>query len=320
MLLHHPDQGPVEPEIRRPRPPVRRRQRRAAHRRQQHQRRGAGGGDDHRGPAQHALRRLGHPVRPELRGPGRGALPGRRVPRRGLGRSNHPSARVGPGGGPVGHGQQRRGVRRLADPGPGRDHRDRGRAPAGAALAARAGRRAALRPVRGAGRGPARGPGSAGQPGTAAAGPAGGVGGPSRSPAYPVPAAAPAGGDRAAGRGRPAARDHLHLQPGRLRRGGPAVPGRGPAADHAGRSGGHHPDRGTADGGGSRVGPPGARLRRVAHRPAARYRCPPRGHAADLQGSGGGAVRGRAGAGGLRDRDAGPRDQHARPHGRHRAA
>ena len=31
----------------------------------------------------------------------------------------------------------------------------------------------------------------------------------------PVPAAAAAGGDRAAGRGRPAARDHLHLQPGR---------------------------------------------------------------------------------------------------------
>jgi Superfamily II RNA helicase len=45
---------------------------------------------------------------------------------------------------PVGHGQQRRGVRRLADPGPGRDHRDRGRAPPGAAVAARAGGRAAL--------------------------------------------------------------------------------------------------------------------------------------------------------------------------------
>ena len=34
---------------------------RPAHRRQQDQRRGAGGGDDHRGAAQHALRRLAHP-------------------------------------------------------------------------------------------------------------------------------------------------------------------------------------------------------------------------------------------------------------------
>ena len=104
--------------------------------------------------------------------------------------------------------------------------------------------------------------------------------GPGWAPPGPVPAAAPAGGDRAAGRGRPAARDHLHLQPGRLRRGGPAVPGRGPAADHAGRSGGHHRDRGTADGRHPRVRPPGARLRRMAHRPAARYRRPPRGPAA----------------------------------------
>ena len=60
--------------------------------------------------------------------------------------------------------------------------------------------------------------GRAGQPGAAAAGPAGGVGRPPGGrggAAGPVPAAAAAGGDRAAGRGRPAARDHLHLQPGR---------------------------------------------------------------------------------------------------------
>ena len=36
------------------------------------------------------------------------------VARRGLGRSDHPPARVGPGGGPVRDREQRRGVRRLA--------------------------------------------------------------------------------------------------------------------------------------------------------------------------------------------------------------
>src|SRR6478672_561260 len=129
----------------------------------------------------------------------------------------------------------------------------------------------------------------------------------------PVPAAAPAAGDRAAGRGGPAPRDHLHLQPGGLRRGGPPVPGRGPAPDHAGRGGGHHKDRGTPDRRHPGSRPPGAGLRRVAHRPAARARRSPRGHAARLQGGRRGVVRVRAGAGGLRDRDAGARDQHAGP-------
>ena len=54
-----------------------------------------------------------------------------------------------------------------------------------------------------------------------------------RAPAAPVPAGLPARRDLAAGRQRAAARDHVHLQPGRLRRGGRAVPGRRPAADHA---------------------------------------------------------------------------------------
>ena len=58
VLLHHADQGAVEPEVRRPGPPLRRRQGRAADRRQHGQRRGAGRRDDHRGAAQHALRRL----------------------------------------------------------------------------------------------------------------------------------------------------------------------------------------------------------------------------------------------------------------------
>ena len=59
-LLHHADQGAVEPEVQRPGEAVRRRQGRPAHRRQQHQRRGAGGRDDHRGAAQHAVRRVPH--------------------------------------------------------------------------------------------------------------------------------------------------------------------------------------------------------------------------------------------------------------------
>ena len=50
-----------------------------------------------------------------------------RLARRGLGGSHHPAARVGAGRGPVGHGQQRRGIRRLAGAGPRRHHRDRGR-------------------------------------------------------------------------------------------------------------------------------------------------------------------------------------------------
>ena len=57
--------------------------------------------------------------------------------------------------------------------------------------------------------------------------------GPRRQAAAQVPGRLPAGHDRPAGRRRPAARDHVHLQPGRLRRRGGAVPGRGAAADHA---------------------------------------------------------------------------------------
>ena len=45
---------------------------------------------------------------------------------------------------PVGHGEQRRGVRRVAGPGARRHHGDRGRAPPGAALAAHDGGRAAV--------------------------------------------------------------------------------------------------------------------------------------------------------------------------------
>ena len=57
---------------------------------------------------------------------------------------------------------------------------------------------------------------------------------PARPATAPGPAPVPAGRDIPAGRGRPAARHHLHLQPGRLRRGRPAVPGRR-AAPHPAR-------------------------------------------------------------------------------------
>ena len=95
VLLHDADQGAVEPEVQRPGRPLRRRPGRPAHRRQHRQRRGAGRGDDHRGAAQHAVRRLPHAAGARLRRDGRGALPRRPRPRRGVGGGDHPPARVG---------------------------------------------------------------------------------------------------------------------------------------------------------------------------------------------------------------------------------
>ena len=51
------------------------------------------------------------PGQPRLRGDGRGALPGRPVPRCGLGGGDHRAGRVHPGDRLVGDGEQRRGVR-----------------------------------------------------------------------------------------------------------------------------------------------------------------------------------------------------------------
>ena len=127
---------------------LRRRQRRPADRRQHRQRRGADRGDDHRGAPQHAVRRLPHPAGPGLRGDGRGPLPRRPGPRRGVGGGDHPPAGVGDAGVAVGDGLQRRGVRRVAGHGARRDDDDRGGAAPGAALPARDGRPAAARPVR----------------------------------------------------------------------------------------------------------------------------------------------------------------------------
>ena len=66
---------------------------RAADRRQRHQRRRPGRGHDHRGAAQHDLRRLGQPRRAALRGPRRGPLPPERLPGPGLGGGHHPQPR-----------------------------------------------------------------------------------------------------------------------------------------------------------------------------------------------------------------------------------
>ena len=147
-VLHHPDQGAVEPEVPRPRRALRRGERRPADRRQQHQRRGAGRGDDHRGAAQHAVRRVADPRDARLRRHGRGALPRRPDARRGLGGGDHPPARVGGGRLAVGDRVQRRGVRRVAGHRPRRDHHHRGGAAPGAALPARDRGPADVRPVR----------------------------------------------------------------------------------------------------------------------------------------------------------------------------
>ena len=318
-------------------------ERRPAHRRQRRQRRGAGGRDDHRGAAQHAVRRLAHAARPGLRRDGRGALPRRPDARRGLGGGHHPPPRVGDAGVAVGDRLQRRGVRRVAGDRPRRDHHDpRGEA-AGAALPARHGRAPAARPVRllrrrrerrlrQGGRAGQRGahpdrPRRLGQhaadarPQVAPQGQARVVEEPPRRRQRPSRVDPEPRRRRRAARPRgPAAGDHVHLQPGRLRR------GRDPA--RAGQHPAHHRRRARRDlrprrGGvalAARGGPARPRLPRVPRRPHPRHRRPPRRPAARLQAGRGGAVPGGAGQGRLRDRDPRPRHQHARPHGGHREA
>ena len=146
-VLHDADQGAVQPEVRRPRRAVRPEEGRPADRRQRDQRRRPRGGDDHRGAAQHALRRLPGDRRPRLRGHGRGPLPRRPVPRRRLGRGDHPPPAVGHPRLAVGDRQQRRGVRRVAGDGarPHEGRRQRG-APR-SAVAAHARGQPRVRPV-----------------------------------------------------------------------------------------------------------------------------------------------------------------------------
>ena len=185
VLLHHAHQGAVQPEVRRPRPPLRRRGGRAC----------SPATTPINGDAPvvvmttEVLRNMlyaGSPTLagPRLRGHGRGALPGRPVPRRGVGGGDHPPAGVVRARLAVGDRQQRRGVRRLARHRP-RRHRGRGRgAPAGAAVAARAWSAAGCYDLfveddraRGAGDGSAVPRAPPGQPRTAASWPATTAGG-----------------------------------------------------------------------------------------------------------------------------------------------
>ncbi len=148
VLLHHPDQGAEQPEVRRPGQPLRQRQGRPAHRRQLDQLRGPDRRDDDRGPAEHAVRRVQHPARSLVRRDGRSALPGRPRPWRGVGRGADPPAGLGLGGVVVRDREQRRGVRRLARDRPRQHGRRPGGEAAGAAVPARDGGQAAARPVR----------------------------------------------------------------------------------------------------------------------------------------------------------------------------
>ena len=147
---------------------------------------------------------------------------------------------------PVRDREQHRGVRRLAGH-RARPHRGRRRgAPAGTAVAARHGRRPALRPVRRPQRPPRARPlrrrarvAAAGQPRAGPPRPRRGTllpYGTPRTPGSRRPATetrspvAGRRGQRPRPR-RPAAGHHLHLQPGRLRGRGPAVPALAAAAD-----------------------------------------------------------------------------------------
>ena len=124
-VLHRPDEGAEQPEVPGVRGRIRRERGRSAHRRHQHQLGRAHRGDDHRGAAQHAVRRLRPPHRPRVRGDGRGALPRRPVPRRGVGGGHHPPPRARAARVAERHGVERRGVRRLAAGGARRDRGDR---------------------------------------------------------------------------------------------------------------------------------------------------------------------------------------------------
>ena len=130
----------------------------------------------------------------------------------------------------------------------------------------------------------------------------------------------PRRGHRGARPRRPAARHHLHLQPGGLRGGRrPAARGRHPA---------HHRARGPADPparrGAGRVarrrGPVGARLLRLRRGALARVRRPPRRDAAVVPRDRRGAVHGGPHPRRVRHRDTGTRHQHAGPHGGAREA
>ena len=228
-LLHDADQGPVEPEVRRPPPATRHRAGRAAHRRQRHQRRRRRGGDDHRGAPQHDLRRVAGARAAALRRARRGPLPPGPLPRPGVGGGHHPRAARRRPGVPVGHGVERRGARGVDHhrPRPVR-RRDRGAAADSAGEPLPGGRQGLTRPPPAAdARRRAAQPRGPPPRRRVAAGPVHGRAG---QPARPRSAALlhpePARGGRSPRRRRPAPGDLLHLQPGRVRRRGGGVPRR----------------------------------------------------------------------------------------------
>ena len=181
------------------------------------QRRRPRGRDDHRGAAQHALRRVPGDRRPRLRGHGRGALPRRPVPRRGLGGGDHPPPAVGHPRLAVGDGQQRRGVRRVAGhrARPHEGRRQRG-AP-GPAVAAHAGRQPGVRPVLAAPgrarRGAGRSPRASSPPASAAP--------PSSTPSWSATSASTSGGSTPGTAADRAARARRQLAPAALPAAGP---------------------------------------------------------------------------------------------------
>ena len=148
MLLHDPDQGTEQPEVRRPGQPLRR------------DKVGLLTGDNSinsEAPivvmTTEVLRNMlyagsQHAARSVVRRDGRSALPGRPGSWRSVGRGADPPAGLGLGGVVVGDCEQRGGVRRLAGD-RSRQHRRRaGGEAAGAAVPARDGGQAAARPVR----------------------------------------------------------------------------------------------------------------------------------------------------------------------------
>ena len=135
-----------------------------------------------------------------------------------------------------------------------------------------------------------------------------------------LPHAPPARGGRTPRRRGPPAGDLLHLQPGRLHRRGPALPGRGAAPDRRRRT---LPDPGPGRGAcrdAERLRSRRSRLRPVARHPRSGGGRPPRRDGAGVPGGRRGLLQRGADQGRLRHRDPGPRHQHAGPVGGDREA
>ena len=297
---------------------------RAAHRGQRHQRRRPGGGDDHRGAAQHDLRRVARPGRPAVRRARRGPLPPGRLPGPGVG--GGASIHLPPRGAASCACRPRCPTpTELADwiaHGAGPD-RDGGRARARPVelepcTSWATGRRTVTTCCRLLVDGR---PNPEGAPLRRRAAPPAGPAPPARA-ARRVLHAAPGGGHRAARRRGPAAGHLLHLQPRRRA----TTPSRtcldaGLRLTDAGRAAPDPPARRGTDRRPDRRRPGRARAT-TAGWPAleAGRRRPPRRDGPAVQGGGGGLLRRGPGQGGVRHRDPGPRHQHAGPLGRDRAA